>query len=278
MRLLEDIRKAIRANFIENFVMRELYGLNPDKIFDEQFSPVSIEAQYADIVANAIYNHEYLVNERANEIELQIAAEYPFSIAWYYAKSLSFQLGDALTFDEKTYKFSYPTINPAKQIIKYVAVRQLIIDNLTKLRVYVTKSNKQALNASELLAFKSFISQIGAAGTHFEFVSQVPNNLELNYTVSYDPQILNYSGERLSGGGKPVDEAAISYLNNIKYGGSFNRTRNVDAIQLADGIVDVVLGDVYMNDDLNNMQSFESPSGFFNAQTINVIYTPYYEG
>jgi hypothetical protein len=278
MRSPEDIRKAIRADFVENFVLREAYGLDASGTFDEQFSPVSIEAQYSDIAASAIYAHEYIVNERAKEIEAQIAAEYPFSTAWYFNKALSFQLGDSLIFDEKTYKFSYPTVDPSKQIIKHVAVRQLIIEGVTRLRIYAAGANKQALNASEFLAFKSFISQIGAAGTHFDFISQAPNNLILNYTVYYNPQILNYSGERLSGGGKPVDEAVASYLDNIKYGGAFNRTKNMDAIQPAEGIIDVVLGDVYMDGSLNNSQSFESPGGFFTIQTISVNYIPYYEG
>jgi hypothetical protein len=273
MRLLNDILNAIRTNF----VLREAYGLDASKTFDEQFSPVSIEAQLTGIVANAIYSHEYMVDERMREIESQIAVKYPFSIPWYYAKALEFQLGDTPVFNEETYQFSYPEVNPAKQIIKFVAVRQLITDNVTKLRIYATKENKQPLTGAELSAFQTYITQTGAAGTHFDFISQPPSNLILNYKVSYNPQILNSDGERLSGGGKPVDEAVISYLNNIRYGGVFNRTKNVDAVQSADGVLDAVLGDVKMNGVLNSSQSFENPSGFFKAQEIKVEYIPCYE-
>jgi hypothetical protein len=278
MRSSEDIRKAIRTSFIENFVLREAYGLDPTKSFEEQFSSASIEAQYTDIAASAIYNHEYTVNERADGIAAQIAAEYPFSLAWYYSKALDFQLGDALTFNEKTYRFSYPVVDPAKQIIRLVSVRQLIIDDVTKLRIYATKINKQPLTLSEKAAFEAYMHQIAAAGTHFDgVVSRSPDNLTLNCAVYYNPQILSNIGERLSGGGRPVDESVVSCLDNIKYSGAFNRTKIVDAIQAAEGVVDVVLNDVYMNNELNNAQSFESESGFFNAQAVNVTYIPRYE-
>ena len=133
------------------------------------------------------------------------------------------------------------------------------------------------MTVDELAAFSGYITQKGAAGTHFQFISLAPDNLILNLTVFYDPQVLKSTGEKLSDGTKPVEIAINNYLNGIQYGGLFNRTKQTDAIQLADGVFDVVLGNVTINGDLNADREFESPSGFFTAQTINVTYTASYE-
>ena len=281
MRTFEEILNSVRTGFVENFAIRDTYNLDSNKTFEEQFSPVSLESNLTYIVANQIFLHEGIIDEHKKEIESQIAAEYPFSISWYFNKALKFQLGDTLEFNEETYRFTYPVIDESKQIIKHVAVRQIVIDNLTKLKIYATKANKESLieggDKSKFEAFKAYITQIGAAGTHFEFVSSSPDNLKLNLTVYYNPQVLGFLGDRLSGSGKPVEESINGYLNNIRYGGAFNRTKCVDAVQLADGVVDVVLNNVYMNGNLANTQSFESPSGFFNAQEIKINYIPSYE-
>ena len=276
-RTLDEIKQAIRADFAGNITLQEAYGLDPAKTFDQQFSTVSLEAIWTFIVASAIYLLELIIDKKETELEALIAAEYPFSFAWYYNRALAFQLGDTLAFDETSYKFAYPVQDESKQIVKFVAIRQREIEGVTKLQVYAAKAGKVALSASELDAFKAYIQQVGAAGTHFQFISLNPDLLTLNLAVTYNPQVLGYDGNRLAGGGKPVNEAIAAYLDGIKYSGSFSRTKLVDAVQAAVGVVDVVLGDVLMNGDLVNSQTCESTSGFFSASVINATYTPGYD-
>lgn len=271
MRTFNDILNGIRADFVNNITLQEKYGLDASKTFDEQFSKVSIEAIFTDIVASAIFLYEKIVTGIAENLTAQIAGEYPFSISWYHSRALGFQLGDSLEYNEATYRFAYPVPDEAKQIIKYVAVRQRQIEGVTKLQVFATKENKQALTAGELSAFSDYMRQIGAAGTHFQFISLAPDNLEIGATVFYNPQILNASGESLSGGEKPVEKAIVEYLNSIKYGGVFSRTKLTDAIQTASGVNDVVLADVKVNEDLNNSREIESESGFYVASVVDDI-------
>lgn len=277
-RTLDEIKQAIRADFVANITLQEAYGLDPAKTFDEQFSKVSLEAVFSFIVASAIYLFELIVDQKKAEVENMVAVEMPFSIPWYYAKSLAFQLGDSVTFDETTYKFEYPLIDETKQIVKYSAIRQREVSGVTRLQVFASKASKAALTADELNAFKAYIKGIGAAGTHFDFVSLAPDQLTINLTVYYNPQLLGGDGVSTSGGNKPVNDAIDSYLGAIKYGGAFNRTKLIDAVQAASGVYDAVLADVRMNGDLVNTQSFESPSGFYVAATVTATYIPSYEG
>lgn len=58
---------------------------------------------------------------------------------------------------------------------------------------------------------------------------------------------MDSQGTALSNGSKPVEEAITTFLKNITYGGTFNKTKLVDAIQKVSGVTDVELGDcLYM--------------------------------
>lgn len=275
MARITEILDTIKSNFANNFVLRSFYGLNANKSFDEQFSPVSLETQYVELSGALTNDFETLVDVRTSEIEAKIAAEYPFSVSWYYARALAFQFGDTLQYNPQTFGFDYEKTDAAKQIIKHVSIRQIESEErVTVLRIYVAKEGKKALSADELKAFTGYLFQIGAAGTHFDYITRDPDKLEINVRIFYDPQVLNSSGERLRDGGNPITEAIHAYLDAIRYGGVFSRTRLVDAIQRADGVADIVLDNVSLNGVLNNSRTFESPSGFYVAETINATYTP----
>jgi hypothetical protein len=77
MRTIEEIRNAIRSAFVGNSILRTAYGLVANKGFDEQFSAVSLETQLTGVSAQAIYDHEYLVESRAAEMEERIAEKIP---------------------------------------------------------------------------------------------------------------------------------------------------------------------------------------------------------
>lgn len=271
-RTLNEILLATRQAWIDDQVLRSIYELDVDKSWDDQFSTVSVESAITYVVSYVIWIYEKIVSDHSSEIINQIALQQPFSVPWYIVIAKAFQLGDQLEYNEVTYKFDYPLIDASKQIVKYVAIRQRQIEGVTKLQVFATKADKAAMTTDELLAFSSYITQCGAAGTHFQFISLAPDSLEINLTVYYDPQILSSSGLLLSDGSNTVQTAINDYLNGIQYAGVFNRTRLTDSVQVASGIRDVLLGDVRLNGDLNNNRQFESASGFYQATTINVTY------
>jgi len=271
-----ELLTATRQAFIENLTLQAHYGLDAAKTWDEQFSKVSFEGALTYVFSYCIWIYESIVFAKADEITATISAKHEFSIPWYTAISKAFQLGDALVYNDATYRHDYPVFDESKQIVKFTTIRQRQITGVTKLQVFATKANKVALTVDELAAFSAYIALQGAAGTHFQFISLAPDQLVINLTVYYDPQILTAAGAKLSDGTKPVELAVNDYLNAIKYGGVFNRTKCTDKIQEAAGVNDVVMGDVRLNGDLSNGREFESASGFYNAQTITVTYVPNY--
>ncbi len=263
MRTLDDIKKSIRADFVANTTLQEAYGLDATKTFDDQFSMVSIEAILTYIVAVAIWTLENLMIKHQKDIDTVITNNALCSIPWYHAQCLNFQLGYFVQFNQDTYRFEYPQIDESARIIKFASVRQLAVEGITKLRIHVSKDNKQPLTAIEKQAFEAYIKEIGAAGIHYEIISQQPTSLSFKIQIVRNAMVIDTEGNRLNGQGNSVNEAIESYLDNIIYGGVFNRTKLVDALQSADGVVDVILNEVKVGDDVVTSQNIEAPGGAF---------------
>lgn len=274
-RAINEIGASIKSDFISNPTLRELYELDTDRTFDEQFSRVSVERILIYIISAAFWSLEMIMDQVKSEINERIESNALCSIPWYHSRCLDFQLGYSLDFNLVTFRFGYAKDAPEARIISYAAVRQLETEGVTKLRIYVSKAGKVPLTANERLAFSRYVHEIGAAGTHFEIISEAPSLLGFALQVNYNPMVLDADGIRLSGGGKSVEEAITGYLDTIKYGGVFNRTKLVDAVQRADGVTDVILTEVRIGAEAGEpvtTQNVEAPGGAFTFnETSSVI-------
>ena len=262
-RTISEISQSIKEDFVTNDTIQNMYGLTSGKTFDEQFSVVSIEAILIYVFASAVWLHEKLWDKFQQEIEELIDSSYVTSLSWYYAKALNFQNGDSLSFDEKTYSFKYLKVDESKQIVKNVAIRQVTDDGVTKLKVYFSDKDKQPLTGDVRTSFESYMHLIGAAGTHYLFISEAPDELRVHMHIYYNPLVLDSTGTRLSGGGKPVEEAIENYLNSLEYGGVFYASKLVDMIQATEGVKDVTLDGTTWKDSLENRRKIDADSGAF---------------
>ena len=231
--------------FMSDSTIIERYGFEAGSTFDSVFSAVSLESIWFSIVAAAIYVLETFFDAFKEDVDAKIAEAVVASIPWYHKISLEFQYGDSLVFDEKTQGFVYPVIDESKQIVKFAACRDLG----GQVYVLASKDNGSgspaALSADELSAFDAYLRQRKPAGVLLQTASFSPDQVRVNVTVQYNPQILLPDGQLIAEPGVyPVEDAINNYLHGIVYGGSLNKTKLVDAIQGAAGVVDVVLGEV----------------------------------
>lgn len=263
MRTIHEISVQLKESFLTNETIQSIYELNPDNTFDEQFSKVSIEAVLIYIFSASVWLLEQIWESFKIETEQRIDDAYVTSLSWYYKKALDFQKGDALEFDSKTYSYIYPIIDVNKQIVKNVAIRQVTDENVTKLKVYFSDENKQPLSPDLRTSFETYMREIGAAGTHYLFVSEAPDPLRVHLRIYYDPLVLDSTGTRLEGGGKPVEETVESYLNALEYGGTFYASKLIDMIQTAQGVKDVELDGTTWQGTKENRRRIDAVSGSF---------------
>lgn len=241
-RKIKQIKKAMTDEFMADQFIREKYGLKASDTFDAAFSAVSFESILFGIVASAVYVLESLFDAFRRDVDNKVATAVLASIPWYHKICMAYQHGDTLVYDEKTMQYGYAALDPSKQLIKYAACR----DRMGYVSILVagadSQGRPQALDSGVLNAFKKYIENVRPAGIPVEIQSTAPDSIRLEMTVQYDRLLMNPDGTLISNTAiRPVEEAVKSYLASIEYGGVFNKTRLIDAVQAAEGVQDVVL-------------------------------------
>ena len=246
-RTIRQIKSAMTQQFMEDSTIIEKYGFPAGSVFEDTFSAVSLESIWFSIVAAAIYVLETLFDAFKVDVDAKIAQAVVASIPWYHKISLEFQYGDPMVFDEETQQFVYPEVDVSKQIVKYAACRDL------GGMVYVLASKDSgsgtpaALSADELSAFDAYLRERKPAGVLLQTASFSPDVVRVEMSVQYDPQVLTPEGKLIADPSVyPVEEAVNGYLHSIVYGGALNKTKLVDAVQNAAGVIDVTLSSVYV--------------------------------
>ncbi|MBQ4278363.1 MAG: hypothetical protein IJC16_00220 [Rikenellaceae bacterium] len=277
MRTLNEILSVIKADFVAEPIIAEAYGLDPDKTFDEQFSKVSLEGAVIYVFALGMWLLEQIFGTTQEKVEQIIAANYLCSEAWYQEVCLNYQDGHTLVYDPTHRRYGYAKEDPEARIVKYASVRTVEQDGVTKLRVMVSRTDKAPLATDELERFKLYMKRAGAGGIHYDFISKASDRLQITVQINYDPLLLDSNGVKISDGTKPVEAAIANYIDTIDYNGVFNKTRLIDAIQQAEGVVDPLLGEVkYATAEgafsVLEGNSKESSSGSFTIDQLHISY------
>lgn len=242
-RTVTEIKKEMTDKFMSDETLRTAYGITGDETWDSTFSAVSIENIILYIVAVCAYTLEVLFDGFKQNVEDRIAQNIVPTIRWYHTQSVSFQYGDALIFDESIQSFRYASEEESKKVIKYCAVR----DRGGSIQVLVSGDSDgkpSVLSNDVLTAFKSYMNSVKIAGVILDIRSLPADSIEITAQVEVDPQQITEEGLRISDGSYPIVDAVNAYLANIVYGGTFNKTKCVDAIQNVPGVTDVLLQQV----------------------------------
>ena len=270
-RSVAEIKKTMTDAFMADATIREKYGLSVNDTFSSKFSSVSIENILFFIVAACCHVLEMLFDQHKAYVEEKISMAVVASVPWYYKMALAFQYGDSLVLNERTQQYEYAIVDESKQVVKYAAVR----DNGTSVQILVSGDeggNPVALSNDVLSVFKQYMNRIKVAGVILNITSKPSDIISINATITVDPLVLDESGALLADGSKPVETAIREHLKHIIYGGTFNKTKLVDAIQSVEGVVDVELGVCKYLDD--NLLVF-SPIDANNYTGMSGSYIPY---
>lgn len=239
-RSINEIKKTMTDAFMADADIREKYGLPADATFDESFSSVSLENILFYIVAACCHVLEVFFDTHKSEVDAKISSAVVASVPWYHKLALQFQYGDSLVFDDTTQQFVYAAQDTKKQVVKYVAVR----DRGTSIQMLVSgekDSRPEPLSDDVLTAFKNYMNRVKIAGVVLAIRSLPSDTVSISATIYVDPLSIDRNGTRISDGSKPVETAIENYLKGILYGGTFNKTKLVDAIQGVEGVTDVEL-------------------------------------
>ncbi len=240
-RELSEIKNQITTAFIGNSTIQELYGLDPEQSFADQFSLVSVENIIFETVAFAIWFLESLWDVFRVEIQEKIDASKPFTLKWYKKVSLEYQHGFSLDEDGE-YINGTATAEEieASKIVAQVAFEKVVINGHGVLRcktARVVGEDLAPLTPEQLEGFDYYMNRKTAFGVRVVCVSRPHDLLTLKLKIWYDPQILDAEGKRKDGtNDTPVLDAINDYLRNIEFNGKFVKTYLVDALQQVPGV------------------------------------------
>lgn len=240
-RTTEEIKLQMTDAFLASSTLRNAYGIAEGTAWSTAFSAVSIENILLFIVAATIHVVERIFDQFKVDVDEKVENAIVASVPWYHAKALEYQHGDQLVLNPDTYGYGYAEVDETKQVVKYCAVR----DMGTSVRVLVSGDNggsPVAFDASVMTPFTAYMDKIKLAGVVLNCASYASDHVKIHAAITVDAMVINSNGTLVADGvTKPVEAAITNYLRNILYGGTFNKTKLVDAIQAVEGVEDVEL-------------------------------------
>lgn len=248
--------------------VKEIYTLINDEVNNDadlsgatSASKTAVYKLWMYVFAFLSWLQERLFNEAKMELQAIVDEGENGTDRWLAKEVVKFQYGDSLVFDTATAVYSYAVIDETKQIIKRKAIISQNGLTLVKVAKEDGGGNPLPLAGSELTAFESYLNAIQWAGTNIKAVSIASDKLWIPATIYFDA-LLTQSVVAAN-----VEAAILGYLANLPFNAEFSLTKLVDAIQLATGVVDVVLGDVQARPDTSTFSSvsrvYYPNSGYF---------------
>lgn len=203
-------------------------------------SRTSIRRLWTFVFAFCTVTLEQLFDLHKQDVTDQIANMKPHSLKWYRTKSMLFQYGYPLIEDSDQYDNSGLTeeqITDSK-IIKYCAVNEAANESRLIIKI-ATEGNDGVLSPilpEQLVSFKQYLSEVKDAGNTITVTNYLPDLLDLEMVIYYDPLIIGADGTGLLDGLKPVEIAINAHLKDLPFNGVLILASLVDALQKVEGI------------------------------------------
>lgn len=270
MRTIQEIKKTMTDEIMANDTMVGALGLDKSQSWEEQTSSVSIINLLIYVVAVAHHIMERIFDSFKNEVEERIASAYPGSISWIWNRAMEFQYDEnanAYFLENGTYK----TVDTSKQIIKHAAV----IEEYNTVQIKVSGENYKKLDDEQLRSFEAYMNALKFAGVKLAVSSLDSDDLKLTLRIWRNRLTMPKADEAK----KSIETAVVGYLDNIRYGGRFNKTRLMDAVQTVQGVEDVTIESCVFeaHDSAStktelNVQNYSPIAGHINLKELEVIY------
>lgn len=243
-------------------------NLDTTKSWDAQMSAVSVINILLFVVAVGLHTMEWMFDLFTQHVEERIAAAYPGSVSWLYNRALEFQDDDEAN-DYYAQHGRYESAVESKQIVKHVSV----VEKFNMVTIKVSGQNHEPLTAMQLAAFGAYMNNLKFAGVHLAISSIQSDDLSLTLRVWRNRLVMRAEDNA------KIQEAVTLYLDSIKYGGIFNKTKLIDALQVIPGVTDVIIeGCVFDAHDSNtthtvlDSQNYESIAGHITLNELTVNY------
>ena len=239
-RKTEDIKNSITQSFISNQNIIDLYGLDPESSFEAQFSLVSFESIFFNIITLIVWTLESLFDTHKEEVYISLTEKKPHTLRWYRNKVRDFQYGFDLIEDTDVFQNGNATIESisASKVIKYAAVTESTTESRLIVKVATEDTNGILSPISQPIytALVAYLEEIKDAGVKITVINYLPDILKLQFLIYFDPLVLTDQGVSILTGRKPVEDSLKEFEKELPFNGELILASLVDKLQATEGV------------------------------------------
>lgn len=267
-RTITEIAQEIKQAFMNSPILRQAYGLDAAKTFDDQFSEASLESNDIDIAAIAQQTSEAIMDRDIAEIQTIVNNNRIGTCPWYVQQAKLFQWSATesyyLVVDPVTGVISYNIVNAADRIITQAAYVEDDESGTVIVKVATGEPGAlQPITDIQQLDLENYFMKIKIAGIKVRVVNLPADIIRLKTIVYYNRA---YNVDNLK-------QAIIDSLNQYSIDTNFNgvllRNAVIDAIQRVAGVSDAVVTQLEGVQGENVVaidRAYVTQSGYFNFQ------------
>lgn len=205
-------------------------------------SKMSVMDAFMWVVATCIWAFENILDVFKVDLAKDLRHRINGTPSYYANALLKYQSGDVLQMSDDGTTFGYAQTDKSKQIITKVSYSEEQEEGFYDKKLYLkvatgTPGAYKRIDDVELLAIQAYIDKISFAGTHAIVVSRNGDILIPKLTVYYDGAV---APEEVY---TNVENSLNEYVQNLPFDGVVYVQKIIDAIQKAEHVVDVFVGE-----------------------------------
>lgn len=234
--------------FMSDPKMIEAYGFDPAVSFEDQFSIVSIESIWFDIVAIIHFIMEQMFATHKTEVNEAIRLQKSHTAINIRERLLQFMYGYTLGEEFQriylipgTDEFDTKDLTPEQieqaKIIKYAAVTESDDEKRVICKIATENGGELSpVNSDQFEAVAEYVSQIKAAGVPYTIINFLPDLLRLEIRIFRDPMVLSASGMHKVTGQKPVEIALQEFMKELPFNGELILQELANKLEKVEGV------------------------------------------
>lgn len=239
-----EIKKEMTDAYIANAAVRQVYGLESGKTFEDEFSTVSVESIVFYVVAYCLWTLQKVTDTREAAVRELLAKEKAHTTRWYAEMLKRYQHGRQLAPD--TDRYDNTGVSDADVAAQQVVKNASVSESVTGRLLMKVRGTDGPLTDVEVGGLEAYVNEVKDAGVKYDLVSTVADDLYLSLLVFYDAKIMDASGKRIDGTGDRTVQAAIdAYVTGLSFDDWFTTRGLENAVAAVDGVVSVELREAY---------------------------------
>jgi hypothetical protein len=219
---------------------------------------------------------ESLFDSHKQEITDIMNSKRVMDLPWYEDLAKAFQYGYSLVWQDNAYV--YVASDESAKVVKFSKATEK--NNKVKIKIAgIANGVIGPIPAIQKVAFDLYIDKNRAAGVKVETINLPADSIQVSMTIIRDRLVLHSNNSLLRDASVfPIMDAITAYGNDLEFGGIMRIAKLEDAIQKAEGVVDVKItscsakasGGAYAPVDM----FYETASGYINLSLVEstIIY------